>query len=292
MWVLRNDQIQIRDPFVLKDEKTHYYYLYGSTDKNIWKGPATGFDVYKSSDLSAWEGPYPAFRPEPGFWSDTNYWAPEVHVYKGRYYMFATFKADGVCRGTQILVADDPLGPFRPHGHGPVTPRDWECLDGTLHVDSFGKPWMVFCHEWVQIQNGAVCALPLSAELDRAVGEPIVLFSAKDAAWVEPIRGDAAYVTDGPFLYRCKEGTLLMLWSSFKGGRYALGIAVSTSGGIKGPWEQEPLPIYESDGGHGMLFTTFAGELKLALHTPNRTPDERPIFLNLREDKGRLVYMA
>ena len=53
--------------------------------------------------------------------------------------MFASFKAAGVCRGTQILVADHPKGPFVPHSDGPVTPRDWECLDGTLYVDPGGK---------------------------------------------------------------------------------------------------------------------------------------------------------
>src|SRR5690606_382002 len=132
---------------------------------------------------------FPAFRPEPDFWSDTNYWAPEVHAYEGAYYMFATFKADGVCRGTQILRSIHPLGPFYVHSDGPVTPRDWECLDGTLHVDHDGKPWMIFCHEWVQIKDGTVCAIPLSQQLDCAIGDPIVLFSATEASWVEPVSG-------------------------------------------------------------------------------------------------------
>lgn len=164
---LTKEQIQMRDPFVLKQESEGCYYLYGSTDPDIWKGKAIGFDVYTSRDLADWEGPFPAFRPDPDFWSDTNYWAPEVHAYQGKYYMFATFKAEGVCRGTQILVADRPLGPFRPHSDGPVTPRDWECLDGTLYVDADGTPWIVFCHEWVQVKNGTVCALRLTPELDK-----------------------------------------------------------------------------------------------------------------------------
>ena len=58
--------IQIRDPFILKH--AGYYYMYGSTDKNIWYGPGTGFDVYKSTDLENWSGPIPAFRPPKGFW--------------------------------------------------------------------------------------------------------------------------------------------------------------------------------------------------------------------------------
>lgn len=289
---MTKDQIQMRDPFVLRHDAEGCYYLYGSTDKNIWRGPATGFDVYRSRDLQAWEGPFPAFRPEPDFWSDTNYWAPEVHAYRGKYYMFATFKAEGVCRGTQILVADHPLGPFRPHSDGPVTPRDWECLDGTLHVDEDGRPWMVFCHEWVQVRDGTVEAMPLSDTLDRAVGEPVTLFAATSAGWVEAVKNGAGFVTDGPFLHRGRDGSLLMLWSSFRGGRYAQAIARSASGRVEGPWVQEPEPLYESDGGHGMIFETFEGELRLALHTPNKTPDERPIFIALREEGGRLVCEA
>jgi arabinan endo-1,5-alpha-L-arabinosidase len=286
--MLTKDQIQMRDPFVLKQENEGLYYLYGSTDADIWKAKGIGFDVYRSRDLVEWEGPFPAFRPNADFWAENNFWAPEVHEYKGKYYMFATFKADGVCRGTQILIADQPLGPFQPHSDGPATPHDWECLDGTLWVDENDVPWMVFCHEWVQVTNGTICAVQLSPELDRAIGEPILLFSAQDAQWVEPIKNGAAYVTDGPYAYRCENGELLLLWSSFRQGRYAQGIARSQTGSILGPWTQEDAPIFENDGGHGMIFRTFEGEILLALHTPNSTPDERPVFIALTEKDGRL----
>lgn len=285
---MTKEDIQMRDPFVFKQESEGFYYLYGSTDPDIWKGKAIGFDVYRSQDLTNWEGPFPAFRPEPDFWSDTNFWAPEVHAYQDKYYMLATFKAEGVCRGTQILVANHPLGPFHPHSVGPVTPHDWECLDGTLWVDSDNTPWMVFCHEWVQVMNGTICAIQLTPELDQTVGEPILLFSAQDASWVEPVKNGAAYVTDGPNVYLCNNGTLLLLWSSFRQGRYAQGIASSASGNILGPWVQETAPIFENDGGHGMIFRTFEGEIMLALHTPNETPNERPVFIELVEENGRI----
>jgi arabinan endo-1,5-alpha-L-arabinosidase len=286
--MLTKDQIQMRDPYVLRQDDERCYYLYGSTDKNIWTGKATGFDVYKSADLEAWEGPFPAFRPDEDFWADTNYWAPEVHAYRGKYYMFATFKAESVRRGTQILIADHPLGPFKPHSDGPVTPRDWECLDGTLYVDDEGKPWMIFCHEWVQIKVGTVCALQLTSDLKEAVGEPIEMFAADDASWVEPVKDGAAFVTDGPFAYRGAKGEFLLLWSSFKGGKYAQAIARSASGTIAGPWIHEAEPLFAHDGGHGMIFKTFEGRIMLALHSPNQTPNERPIFFELAEEDGRL----
>lgn len=290
---LNTDQIQLRDPFVLVQEEEKCYYLFGSTDANIWKGEATGFDCYRSEDLNRWEGPIAAFRPTPDFWSPTNYWAPEVHSFRGRYYMFATFGHDNpeVRRGTAILVADTPEGPYIPHSDGPVTPREWECLDGTLHVDRSGAPWMVFCHEWVQATDGKVCAVRLSEDLSRAAGPPVELFTASSAPWVDPVQSakhGTGYVTDGPFAYRAQNGTLLMLWASFRNGRYAQGVARSTTGSITGPWEQNSEPLYEADGGHGMIFRDLNSTLWLTLHTPNDTPNERAVFIELGEKAGTL----
>jgi hypothetical protein len=46
--------------------------------------------------------------------------------------------------------------------------------------------------------------------------------------------------------------------------------------------------LFRSDGGHGMIFRTFDGKLMLTIHTPNKTPHERPIFLELEERDGML----
>lgn len=282
--------IQMRDPFIVPVAEEQRYFLYGTTDTNCWDGPGTGFDVYSSTDLEHWDGPFPAFRPPQGFWAIKQFWAPEVHRFQGRYFMFASFKRDGVCRGTQILVAESPLGPFRLHSDGPVTPRDWECLDGTLYVAPDGTPWIVFCHEWVQVQDGEMCALRLSPELDRAIGEPQLLFTASSAPWVESYERDGkTFVTDGPFLHATAGGNLLMLWSSYGVDGYAIGIARSTTGTILGPWEQETTPLYGKDGGHGMVFRAFTSELFLTIHHPNNTPHERPILLPLREEDGCLI---
>ncbi len=290
---MKTHEIQIRDPFVVPVPGEGVYYLFGTTDKNCWGGPGTGFDCFKSRDLNDWEGPIPAFRPPPSFWGTQNFWAPEVHGFRDRYYMFASFKAPGRYRGTQILCADRPAGPYLPLTDGPVTPADWECLDGTLHVDADGNPWIVFCHEWVQVHNGAMVAMRLSPDLKTAAGRPVFLFNASEAAWVNhPAWPEDAgkmrfptYVTDGPFLFRTRGGVLLMLWSSsgYKG--YAMGMARSESGTVTGPWRQEPEPLWAEDGGHGMIFRGFDGRLFVTFHTPNDTPRERPVFIEI-EDMG------
>lgn len=286
--MLKTTDINFRDPFVLPIAAENQYYLYGTTGTETWTDSATGLDYYTSADLENWEGPFPAFRPAPDFWSDRNFWAPEVHAYRGRYYMFATFKAEGVRRGTQILAADSPRGPFQPISDAPATPRDWECLDGTLYVDADEQPWMVFCHEWVQVGDGEICAIRLSDDLTQPIGEPQVLFRASEAPWSQELnsKGRRGYVTDGPSMYRLTSGELIMLWSSFSTGGYTVGVARSTGGDIAGPWEQIPEPLYAGDGGHCMVFRDFNDQLWLALHRPNSTPDERPHFIPLQEREG------
>jgi len=280
------NEIQIRDPFVVVHEGA--YHLFGSTDPDIWHGPGVGFDVYVSRTLdgsSDFDGPFPAFRPPDGFWSTTNFWAPEVYPYGGSYYMFATFKPTFGSRGTAVLRSDSLMGPYLPFSEGPVTPPQWECLDGTLYVDPSGGPWMVFCHEWTQVGDGQICAIPMADDLSRAVGPPRLLFTASSAPWAYPLTGRApgSYVTDGPYVVRNDSGSLLILWSSFgPTGGYCLGTASSPSGNLEGPWIQTSHPLVESDGGHGMVFRDLDGKLYLAIHTPNTTPDERAIFMGLR----------
>ncbi|MBN1285405.1 MAG: family 43 glycosylhydrolase [Anaerolineae bacterium] len=285
--MLKNTDIHIRDPFVLPVMPEKQYYLYGTIGPQAWTNSALGIDHYTSPDLQSWEGPFPTFRPPTGFWADRNFWAPEVHVYRGRYYLFASFKAEGVCRGTQILAADGPQELFLPISDGPVTPHDWECLDGTLFVDADDQPWMVFCHEWIQVGDGEICALRLSEDLRSAIEQPYRLFRASEAPWTQELnsKGRKGYVTDGPWLHRLASGDLFMLWSSFGTGGYSVGVARSASGEILGPWRQVPEPLYAGDGGHCMVFRTFEGQPWLAFHRPNQSPDERPQFVPLRENE-------
>ncbi|WP_067843536.1 glycoside hydrolase family 43 protein [Amphibacillus sediminis] len=279
--MLNTDEIRIRDPFVFVETETSTYYLFGTTDENVWNGKASGFDFYTSKDLTNWNGPFPAFRPEQTFWADRHFWAPEVHYYRGSYYMLASFKAAQACRGTQILKADQPAGPYYPISDQPVTPRDWECLDGTLYVDQDQQPWLVFCWEWLQVGDGKMCALRLSEDLRTSIGKPICLFSASEADWPRPVNKKTdQFVTDGPFLYY-ENGQLSMLWSSIAEHGYAIGVSRSVSGEIQGPWQHERQVLIEKDGGHGMLFQTLEKEWMLAIHAPNQSPNERPTFINV-----------
>lgn len=286
---MKRQEIHIRDPFVLVHEGK--YYLYGTRGCTAW-GDANGFDVFVSEDMENWSEPIECFHNDGTFWATRHYWAPEVHKWNGAFYLFASFLGTGMCRGTAILRAESPLGPFKPHSDKCVTPSDWECLDGTLYVDKSGKPWIVFCHEWTQIGNGEVCAMPLTDDLRAAAGEPRVLWHGADAPWVVLNKdfNREGYVTDGPFLWRTEDGTLLCLWASFSKRGYTQGLTMSDNGEIDGNFVHLP-PIDMADAGHGMLFRDLQGQLWLTLHSPNVHPNERPHFIRM-SDAGSSIACA
>ena len=275
--MLKREEIRIRDPFVLTDKENGCYYMYGTTaleEGTLASGNT--FSVYKTYDLENFEEPKVIFDgSEIGFWADRDFWAPEVHKYNGRYYLFGSFKAKGKCRATQILVCDTPDGIFEPISDRPATPEGWECLDGTFFVED-GTPYMIFSHEWCQVKDGEIWAMPLTNDLSSPAGEPVMLFKASDNPEVSELGGVAPgnYVTDGPFIYR-ENGKVKMIWSSFYKNRYLVLEAEADS--LLSKWRHGG-SRFNFDGGHAMLFNTLEGKRMISLHRPNSANDERAFF--------------
>ncbi len=279
---MKCNEINIRDPFILLDGGV--YYMYGSRAENFAM-QSGGFDVYTSRDLVNWSEPVCCFDSVLYGLDRGANWAPEVHKYGGFYYMFATFTQENDLRGTYILKSDSPKGPFSPHSNGAVTPKEWECLDGTLYVNEMGKPFLVFCREHTKILDGTICFAPLSSDLSEMTGEPITIFAASSCPWVNPIGKKANhYVTDGPFLYKKKNGDLFMIWSSFVNNKYAELLVKFENGQLGTSFKHLP-PIIDSDGGHGMIFEG-EGNLYLTYHSPNESGLEKPIFVEISCENG------
>jgi hypothetical protein len=292
---LKLSDIRMHDPWMVADQPSHTYYMYEGSG-----GPRrSGVIAYTSKDLKSWSGPHVVFEVPDGSWADpaAGVWAPEVHLYNGKYYLFATLNnykapispkpdppgsrnmthidvtyggAGWHLRGTQIFVADSPLGPFKPISDKPIPPADYMSLDGTFYIED-GKPYMVYAHEWIQLVDGNMEAIEMTPDMTSAVGSPFYLFKASDAPWLgnrhETINAAKPYVTDGPELYRTRTGKLLMLWSSYNNGSYVEALAHSASGKLAGPWKQDGILVGE-DSGHGMVFHAFDGRLMLVLHQP------------------------
>ncbi|WP_236694735.1 glycoside hydrolase family 43 protein [Sphingomonas sp. Leaf343] len=278
---LRLPAMPLHDPWIVADRASGTYHLFTRNERRMTGDARLGIMAYTSRDLKHWSRPHMVFALPPGGWANDGAWAPEVHRWQGRWYLFATFYNDAmplpvagarkpVRRSTILAVADRPGGPFALVRNGePIVNRSIMTLDGTLFVDAKGKPWLVYAHEWVQVGDGTIEAMPLKDDLSAA-GPPRLLFRASDAPWAKGDKqpdGTSNYVTDGPELFRTRTGTLLMLWSSYDQNGYVQSLARSKSGGIEGPWEQLP-PLVRADSGHGMLFRRFDGTLMMVLHRP------------------------
>ncbi|MGD8778376.1 MAG: glycoside hydrolase family 43 protein [Ignavibacteria bacterium] len=267
------DSIRLSDPCILADKNTSTYYMTG-----------TGGLLWKSKDLRKWTGPYIVAKTDPGSWMGPSpmIWAAELHYYKGKYYYFATFtnrsvKIDTVKgnvierRASHVLVSDKPDGPYVSMKDSIYLPPDKPTLDGTFWVDKDGKPYMVYCYEWLQNWNGTIEKIELKPDLSGTIGEGKVLFRASDSPWSREYDEEGNIipnkVTDGPWLFYTQTGKLGMLWTSWVFSDYTQGVAYSESGTLDGPWVQEKEPITPPNFGHGMLFRTFEGKLLMSVHS-------------------------
>ena len=267
------DSINLSDPFILADQKTNMYYMTG-----------TGGLLWKSKDLKYWNGPYNVVKTDSNSWMGPKpmIWAAEIHAYKGKYYYFATFTNRAVIidtfrgnkierRASHVLVSDQPDGPYVPMKDSVYLPANKPTLDGTFWVDTDGKPYMVYCYEWLQNWNGTMEKIELKPDLSGSIGEGKVLFLASDSPWSREKDETGAdkpnKVTDGPYLFNTGTGRLGMIWTSWIYDVYTQGVAYSQSGTLDGPWIHDIEPITPPNFGHGMLFRTLEGKMLMSVHS-------------------------
>jgi type 1 glutamine amidotransferase len=267
------DSIVLSDPFILADQATHMYYLTG-----------TGGLLWKSKDLALWDGPYQVAKTDPASWMGPKpmIWAAEIHPYKGKYYYFATFTNRAVSidtvegrvierRACHVLVSDKPDGPYVPMQDPIYLPANKPTLDATLWIDTDGKPYMIYCYEWLQNLDGTIEKIALKPDLSGTTGAGKVLFRASDCPWSREKdqhgRDRPNKVTDGPYLFRTATGRLGMIWTSWIYDVYTQGVAYSNSGTLDGPWTQETAPVTPPNYGHGMIFRALDGKLLMSIHS-------------------------
>ncbi len=273
------------DPFILADVSSHTYYLYSAAADEDGRGLVVAFT---SPDLASWAGPQVVFSAPDGIWANPKDVAgsPEVHRINDKYYLSVTLSnRDAIfaeppqvsrpnfLRGVVVAVADAPNGPFELlRTDWPLPPKDFMTLDGALYVDSQGKPWLVYAHDWWQVLDGSIEAVPLSDDLSTSIADPQFLFKGSDGPWFKTqsrvTPDERTYVAEGPHVYRTHDGRLLIFWSThtIEYG-YVQGVARSESGEITGPWVQIE-PLLQEDSGHGMVFESFDGQLMMAVNGP------------------------
>ena len=289
--MIKTEDLRIRDPYIVLHNG--FYYLYRSYNNAIW--------VLKSDNLNEWEEIAKVYEISEDSWAERDLWAPEVHLYEGKFYMFLSLLGKNGLRGTEISVSNTPDGKFTPIASRPATPLDKSCIDGSLIIDG-GKPYMVYSRDWpdnyikeIDAYMGQICAVELSKDLTEPVGEPFLLFNSDECPYsavaAAPTEWEDGivmrYGSDAPFVQRLSSGKLFLTWSPIPDNNYVVIGAVADN--IKGPWKHCEKPVYDKNGGHAMFFTDKEGKAKMCLHGPECEPNERAVILDVIEKEGEIV---
>ena len=287
---IHRSRLRVRDPYIVTDKKAGLYRLY---ETYPWFGGA-GVFMRKSRDLETWSEKK-LVTSIPQVLSETvkAWWAPEMHEYKGKYYLLVTLWRPGhtPVRGTWIFGSESPDGPFVPVADNAFTPKDWDSLDGTLWTED-SVPYMVFGRSWDQTGEGTMNIVELTPGLDGVRGGHKTLFKATDYTATpvsDPRRKYVDRVSEGSYMFRsAATGVLHMLWSNLLPTGYAVMVSDSKSGKAVGPWTAHRV-LFGRDGGHGMVFRRLDGRLSFALHQPNSMYNERMKIFALDDGKSGLA---
>lgn len=278
--------IRARDPYIIFYKGI--YYMYIVRDERI-------LQYYYSKDLENWSFGDVIFEIPQVSWAQKDLWAGEVHRYDGRFYLFITLLGKNNIRGTQVAIADTPIGPFHPITDRAATPLEQSCIDGTLYVDN-DIPYIIYSRDWPSNYDeskkayvGEIWAQQLNIELRRPVGESFKLFSSDEAPLSKAtpdrtIPNTVRYGSDAPFVQKLSNGKILLTWSPYLNGNYVVLGAVSENG-IKGPWKHLEKPIFDKNGGHAMFFRDERNDLCMCLHAPENMAEmlERTHIYKMKE---------
>jgi len=218
--------IRMGDPFVLYDNGT--YTLVGTNYRD-------GFEAFTSPDLVRWQSAGIIWRDDTGA-CRRNYWAPELHRYRGQYVLIFSCQIDGPAGPPTfrlgLAVADRPTGPYR------TLKLPWfdtfgSTIDAHLFLDD-GRPYLFFDRVGSTdgVIWGRIFVVELDATLERALHEPVFVSGASQP-WEKP--GSRNETNEGAFVFK-RDGRYYLTYS---GNGYTdpdYGIGYETAASPLGPW--------------------------------------------------------
>lgn len=157
MWYINTlDDVPLPDPHVYVENGT--YYIIGTSDRN-----GNVVDCYSTKDFVSYEkhfAIYDSYAYNGWEASEAAIYAPELYCFDGVYYMYYSAIDESGIRRNSVVVADNPLGPYKPLQNdkvdGLTTPifldknQNFDVLDITVFVDEDEEMYMyysVLCNE-------------------------------------------------------------------------------------------------------------------------------------------------
>lgn len=312
-------EVPFGDPYILLDERTGIYYMYGTG------GTENGFVAYSSNDLKKWkkEGVVYTAAQEKS-WGVKDFWAPEVYQWGDKFYMFysAHWKVnpDNELENYKIgiAVSSAPTGPFEDVTGKPLFDPGYPVIDGNVYIADDGRKYLYYsrcCYkhpveseiaDWArkqglydEIEESWVYGVELKPDLTGIIGEPVLLLrpplkmNDKQAEW------ESRSVTSKEINRRWTEGSYTFKWGGqyymmysanhFAGENYAVGYA--TADHPLGPYSKATNnPILEknthkggkvSGTGHNSVLKTPDGKMWCVYHGRTaETGQQRMVFID------------
>ena len=225
MWYVNKlDSVPLPDPFVFVEDGT--YYIIGTSDRD-----GNVIDCYTTDDFVNYERHTAIYNPATiGSWESTNaaIYAPELYCFDGLYYMYYSANDKSGIRRNSVVVADNPLGPYKAIQNNTVNGlaepvfldknSSFGVLDATVFTDDDGEMYMYYsvsCNENQHIV-GVKLNSPYEADWStyKKIVEPGALNSSntilKPITW-EMFR-EGLPIAEAPFVIK-SEGKYYMTYS-------------------------------------------------------------------------------
>jgi len=221
------------DPFVLKYCGEYWAYCTGP-----WRDGHI-FGVLRSRDLIHWQEVAGAMVPLPGDYPC--YWAPEVVVDNGRFYLYYSV-GDETNMHIRVAVADHPAGPFQDSGHRLT--HEIFAIDAHVFVDD-GQRYLFYATDFLdyeRIGTGTVVDRLLDpftlAGQPRPVSRACFDWQIYDPQRVE--KGGVCWHTlEGPFVLK-RKGIYYQMYSGGNWQNPSYGVAYAVTQDLNSPeeWQQ------------------------------------------------------
>ena len=216
----------IGDPFVLR-APDGLYYCYATSAPD-------GFKAWTSPDLVHWQETGYVYQRQPDSWGESDFWAPEVVFYQGKYFMHYSARwGKNQSLRLGVAVSESPLGPFVEVANRPMFDFGYAAIDGHVFFDDDGRKYFYYsrdCSENIVAgrHESHLYVAELNDDLLTFKREPS-LITRPEQDWETRHSAEWRW-NEGPFVLKHTGKYYLMYSANFYASHeYAVGYAVADS---------------------------------------------------------------
>ena len=210
------------DPQIIKHGDTYYLYVTGGKS----------LSVRTSKNLISWSEKKTIFQLSQTSWGVDRCWAPEVHEYNGKFYLFFCGRDSKEIFHGSVAVCDTPDGTFKPIGDKPLLNFSYSVIDLSFLADDDGRTYIYYSKDCSTNKiNGKGVSQSFGVEVKNdftaLIGEP-VLISEPTESW-EKKSGNTIW-NEGPVVFK-ENGKYYLLYSAnyYQSKDYSVGYCMSDS---------------------------------------------------------------